>query len=224
MSKIIRRDRKGRFAKRGTYHILRGRLVKIRQPRQPPGGKGVGGVGAPAAGRGPAPPRTRGERTPATAAAPAPTTPFPDYVAAYFALQDQKYGPKIVVDNRPTDRAGAEYTTVFRAMGTFGDLEELRGRSPSILQDDIEEIGAPAAWYSTQGGLLGQANFPGIVPLDILLDRLNDSLQFLGEESPNFDFRTAYPRWEYRYHVVETLGPTDRVITDIRDRRPKRGF
>lgn len=94
----------------------------------------------------------------------------------------------------------------------------MRGaESPDLLSEDLEQFAAPAAFYSNQSGLLGRVRFKGVVGLEILIDKLNLVLQFTGEETRDFDFRNVYENWEYRYQVIETIGPTDRVIEERRD-------
>lgn len=123
----------------------------------------------------------------------------------------------------PTTRRGARYSTWFRAMGTMGSAADLKDPYlQNLLEDNLEEFGAPAQFYSNQGGLLGQVKFAGRVPLEVLIDRLNLALQFVGEESRDFDFRIAYRRWSYRYQIIETLGPTDHVIEEASDEHPRR--
>lgn len=105
----------------------------------------------------------------------------------------------------------------------MGRREEMKGaESPDLLSEDLEEFAAPAAFYSNQSGLLGRVRWRGVRPLDALFDELNSKLQFAGEESADFDFRLVYSSWEYRYQVIETLGPTDRIITEVNDSYPRR--
>lgn len=89
-----------------------------------------------------------------------------------------------------------------------------------VYEETNEEFAAPTMFFSQEGLLLGQVKFKGIVTLDTMIDDLNDKLQFSGEGSADFDFRTAYPRWSYEYQVVETIGVTSRVIDSARDSRP----
>lgn len=131
-------------------------------------------------------------------------------------------GPGGVVVQRPRSlRKAARYETWFKAMGTTGELEDLRGRSPDIVNEVVEEYGAPAAWYSTQ--ILGQVRFKGELALEFLIDELNSKLQFVGEGPADFDFRRDYPQWSYRYQVIEYIGPTERVVAEASDSRPRRG-
>lgn len=189
---IRRRTKSGRFSKRGKFVAYQGRLILY---------KTYSVVGPPAPTK----------RAPATAAT-APATAEP-------RLQV----PEPIRTAPESGRKGGRFTTWFRALGTMGTLQEMRGaESPDLLGEDLEEFGAPAAFYSNQGGLLGQVRFRGVIPLEVLIDRLNIKLQFVGEESGDFDFRTAYSKWEYRYQIVETLGPTDTVIEERTDMWPRR--
>lgn len=126
--------------------------------------------------------------------------------------------PRVVA---PARRTGAKYTTWFKAAGSterdmgFGDSYK-----QGLMEEENEEFAAPKMFFSNQGALLGKVKFKGIVPLNDLIDSLNEKLQFLGEEVKDFDFRTYYTRWSYNYQVVESLGPTDRIIDESRDSRP----
>lgn len=126
-----------------------------------------------------------------------------------------------------TERRGATYITTFKAAGsletergiTFGDSYK-RGLMEEEM--DISETGGfavPALFFSNQGSLLGRVKFSGQVDLDTLITLLNDKLQFIGEESADFDFRRFYSKWEYSYQVIERLGPTTRVIESDHQRR-----
>lgn len=120
----------------------------------------------------------------------------------------------------PSGRAGATYYTYFRAFGTFGSRAEMTGRdSPDVLDYDVDEIDAPAAFYSNQSGIMGQVRWEGIVGLSELIARLNARLQYAESRSDGFDFRDEYPVWSYRWHVVEKIGPTTRVIDEHSDSR-----
>lgn len=121
---------------------------------------------------------------------------------------------------KPSGRSGARFFTHFKAFGTVGALADMRQvESPDLLNEDLEDFNAPAAFYSNQSGILGQARWNGIVPLDVLIERLNDQLQFSGEGSKRFDFREVYPHWEYRYQVTEVLGDERHVIAFEKKRR-----
>jgi hypothetical protein len=110
----------------------------------------------------------------------------------------------------------------------MGKLREMaRAESPDLLGEDLEEYGAPAAFYSNQSGILGQVRWGGIIPLEVLIDKLNLKLQFVGEESRDFDFRSAYSQWTYRYQVVESIGPpelkNDTIVESRSDSSGKNG-
>ena len=179
----------GRLSKRGYYIKRRGKLVRFRGLRKP---KPESVVGKP-------------DLSPDIRAGP------PSRVA-----RDEVGIPAPTLDLGLTERKGATYKTYFRAKGTFGDITE---ESPQLLFDDVEEIGAPAAFYSNHGAILGQVRWDGIVPLETLIRRLNGALQYLGEETRGFDFREAYPSWSYGYRVIEFLGPSKRVVTLVEDAR-----
>lgn len=206
-----RRDRKGRFNKRGHFISQNGRLVRVVFVRRRASGP-AGTTAAP----GPAPATAAAGSAPDSAGlveAPsaAPPTREPPRVPAPRTRLEQ------------TDRAGATYTTFFKAMGTSGDLRVIegapKGKSPDVFRETLEDLGAPGAFYSNQSGLLGRVKWEGIVPLETLFDELNLKLQFIGEETAGFDFRLAYREWSYKYQVIETLGPTDRIILEIADRQ-----
>lgn len=98
-------------------------------------------------------------------------------------------------------------------------------KSPDLLQDyesEDEGYAVPGAFFSNQGSLLGRVKWNGIIPLETLIGRLNFQLQFLGEEANDFDFRQAYSSWSYKYQVIESIGPTDRVVEFQQDRRPRK--
>jgi len=105
---------------------------------------------------------------------------------------------------------GAKYSTWFKAMGTSrgGTIADMRGaaESPDLLGGDLAGYAAPAAFYSNQSGILGAVKFAGVVSLGELIGRLNQALQFAGEEAPSFDFMTAYDSWEYSYQIVGEIG------------------
>lgn len=189
MPRILRRNKKGRFAKYGTYQSINGKLSKIKPQPRPPRPAPVARPAGRAREIERPPSRPRGERVP-TVTRPA----------------------------RPSGRLGAKFSTWFRAIGSAGNLRDMRGaESPDLLSEDLEQFAAPAAFYSNQSGLLGRVRFKGVVGLEILIDKLNLVLQFTGEETRDFDFRNVYENWEYRYQVIETIGPTDRVIEERRD-------
>lgn len=114
---------------------------------------------------------------------------------------------------------GARYRTWFKAMGIGmgGSLSDLRGQdSPDLLGGDLEDYAAPAAFYSSQSGLLGKVVWEGIVGLDVLIAELNEVLQFTGEEISGFDFRFVYDAWEYEYQVTESIaGKTNVVVRQV---------
>lgn len=115
---------------------------------------------------------------------------------------------------------GAKYFTMFKAEGSLGtrkDLhpKELKGESPSILQDDIDDYeegnyAAPAAFFSQQ--YLRKVKFEGILEVELLIDELNSKLQYVGEEEPDFDFRKVYDYWSYNYEVHEKYGGTSVIV------------
>lgn len=189
------RDRFGRFNPRGTYKAISGSLVKLKGFRKPHAVTDQEALDPTPSGLPPGP----HERAPGARAGPSPER------------------PDATVDERRTSRKGATYATYFRALGTFANNADVYNRD--LIYSDVDEIGAPAAWYSNQGLILGQVKWRGIVALEELLDRLNLALQFAGEEIAGFDFRNVYPVWSFKYQVVEFLGPTERVIKEFQDSR-----
>lgn len=195
--RYVRRNRFGNFSKSGRYYAIRGELHKLPQYR----------LKAPA-------PNSRRRVQPPRAPAPEPRR------ATTTALVEKAAGSEF--------RRGAKYSTWFKAAGsvekdrrmTFAD-SYAQGLMDEDVESEEEGYAIPALFFSNQGGLLGQVKFDGIIPLETLIGRLNLKLQFLGEESPDFDFRIAYPRWEYKYQIIETLGPTSRIIKSQSDRRPR---
>lgn len=161
-------------------------------------------------------------------AAPSPTLTAGD---SALAGPNVPFAKRVVASPADFTRTGgARYTTWFRAQGTMGEAprDEAYARMAAMLDEDIEETPAPAAFYSNQGTILKRVRWPGIKPLDDIIDDLNDKLQFKGEETPDFDFRDIYSRWEYRYQVVETFGgplAKDRVsyvVIEHRAAHPRR--
>lgn len=193
--RIPRRTKSGKFSKRGKYVAIEGRLVRF----------DIGPIPSQEYRIRPGRPTERARARDGSGAGGGPLLV-----------------PGPIISENPTERRGARYSTWFKALGTAGRREDMRGaESPDLLSEDLEEFAAPAAFYSNMSGLLGQVRFRGVVPLENLIDKLNVQLQFAGEESRDFDFRNAYASWEYRYQVIESLGPADRVITEIRDSYPR---
>jgi hypothetical protein len=100
-------------------------------------------------------------------------------------------------------RRGSVYTTWFKAQGLMGkggrgwdEYERMK-----YALDDIEvDSNAPGAFYSHH--ILGRIKWPGIVPVEELILRLNDVGGWEG------DFRDIYDNWSYEYQVVESIGGT----------------
>jgi hypothetical protein len=199
-SDIIRRDRFGRFNPQGKYYatkagILR-KLPAFRSPSPKPRGYRPQPPIPPSAA--PAPRR----------AEPAPTTPPPP------------------ARTKASGRKGAKLSTWFRAAGSMDDERGISfadSYKKGLMEEDVENFeegyAVPALFFSNQGHLLGRVKFSSEIPLLDLIGMLNDKLQFLGEEAPEFDFRKAYTHWEYKYQVVERIGVTDTVLVEKHDRR-----
>lgn len=115
-------------------------------------------------------------------------------------------------------REGFTYHTWFKALGTFAGLQELKGGdSPDILNEMEEEFDGniPRAFYSH--AITGRVKYRGIVKLQKVIDDLNR----VADWAP-MDFRDVYPKWEYTYRIVESVGDVPVQIYEIRASRPKR--
>lgn len=116
-------------------------------------------------------------------------------------------------------RKGFQYHTWFRAMGTFGNMEEMRGTdSPPILgeMEELEDFDVPAAFFS--GAKLGKVKWPGIRSREELIEELNTTML-----PANTDFRDVYPHWEYHYFIAESVGPVVVQTFDYRAKQPLNG-
>lgn len=121
---------------------------------------------------------------------------------------------------RDLERSGVRYFTWFRAAGSMGE-GSFKDLYREFGADSIaEEISAPTIWFSNQSALLGQVRFDGVVPLDVLFARLNSGLQFVGEETPHFDFRREYSTWSWKYQVEERVGVRTSIIVSQSEERP----
>lgn len=202
---IIRRDRFGRYNPQGKYYATKaGFLRKLPAYRK----------SAAKTSYRPQPPIPQSS----TSAAPG---------AAVTRRADVATGGAPAARTVPSGRSGAKISTWFKAAGsmeggkgfTFADSYKA-----GLMDEDVENYdegyAVPALFFSNQGHLLGRVKFKGRMPLLDLIEMLNDKLQYLGEESPEFDFRKAYPKWEYKYQIVETIGPTSTVLEERNDRRP----
>lgn len=229
---IALRDATGKFSPTGQYILLFGKLTNIRDQRITSSGKSDSRGNFVRLGNQIFPLQTepgkafqtdlRTEAPLDAAPAPARTTAPPTFQRAPPA---------------PLERANANYTTWFKAMGTIGSLEELgnapKDQSPDLLHEDLEDFTAPAAWYSNQNALFGKVIWKpgdrlplirgvyddGIVPYDDLIRELNLRLQG-GDDDPNFDFRVVYDRWSLRYQVLERFGDGEpRPVVTFEDGR-----
>lgn len=195
---IRRRDAFGRYNPNGRYYATKaGILRKLPAFRSPP-------------------PKPTGYR---------PQPPLPHAEAAPRADAEPPRAP-VAARTKASGRRGAKISTWFRAAGS---METEKGFSfadsykRGLMDEDVENFdegyAVPALFFSNQGHLLGRVKFNGEMALTDLLEMLNDKLQYLGEESPEFDFRKAYPHWEYKWQVVEHIGVTDTVLKEKHDRR-----
>lgn len=108
---------------------------------------------------------------------------------------------------------GAEYRTLFKAVGTMGSEADLTGTdSPDLFEADDD---APAydSFYSNV--TLGRVYWDGIEPLERLIKKLNRALQFVENETKGFDFRKYYRFWSYRYAVFERIGGVTRTMANV---------
>lgn len=195
--KRVRRDRFGRFNPRGHYYATKAGVLR----RLPAYRKRAPKVEA----RRPQPALPRGAAVEPAAPAPAPVAP-----------------PRTTASGR----TGAKISTWFKAAGTMetdGRITYSDSYKRGLMDEDYEDprvgYAVPGMFFSNQGALLGQVKFSGEVPLEDLLALLNERLQFLGEEAPEFDFRKVYAHWEYSYAVKETIGLTTVTLRSKRDRR-----
>ncbi len=111
-------------------------------------------------------------------------------------------------------REGFQYSTWFKAFGTFGDLRDL-GDSPALLGDmeELEDFDVPAAFYSSSK--LGKVKWNGVRDREDLIRELNKVSEWAPE-----DFRDVYPRWEYRYYRAEMVGDVVVAIYEHKARQP----
>lgn len=204
---IIRRDRFGRYNPQGKYYATKaGFLRKLPAYRK-------------------SAPKPKGYR-PQPPIPPAPGAPGPRADDAQ-PRRDVATGGAPAARTVESGRSGAKISTWFKAAGS---MESGKGFNfadsykAGLMDEDVENYdegyAMPALFFSSQGHLLGRVKFKGRMPLLDLIEMLNDKLQYLGEESPEFDFRKAYPKWEYKYQIVETIGVTSTVLVEKTDRRP----
>lgn len=111
-------------------------------------------------------------------------------------------------------KKGFNYSTWFKAFGTFGDLRDM-GDSPQLLGDmeELEDFDVPSAFYSST--LLGKVKWKGIVSRETVIAELNSVAPWKGS-----DFREVYPRWEYRYFVAELVGDVMVGMYEWKARQP----
>lgn len=112
------------------------------------------------------------------------------------------------------ERKGFAYSTWFKAFGTFGDLRDM-GDSPTLLgeMEELEDMDVPAAFYSSS--ILGKVKWKGRIEREKLIDDLNKVSAWNPE-----DFRSVYPKWEYRYYVAEMVGDVTVNIWEHKARQP----
>lgn len=79
-------------------------------------------------------------------------------------------------------------------------------------------VAGPRAFYTNSGLMgFGRTKWPGVKPLEELIDELNFTLNIVDKNGRHRDFRSVYPRWSYRWIVVEKLrtGGGERVVQDV---------
>ena len=115
-------------------------------------------------------------------------------------------------------RKGVKEFTYFRAQGTVGELDVYQAELFDEVIDDDTGVYL-GSFFSNQPGVLGQVKFNGRIDVDEMIGMLNDALQPRGERTEGFDFRNVYPQWRYKWQVVETLGPSVRIVAFEEDGR-----
>jgi len=112
------------------------------------------------------------------------------------------------------ERKGFNYSTWFKAFGTFGDLRDM-GDSPPLLgeMEELEDFDVPKAFYSST--ILGKVKWNGRMDRGLLIDKLNMAASWAPQ-----DFRDIYPQWEYRYYVAEMVGDVVVQIFEHKARFP----
>jgi len=108
---------------------------------------------------------------------------------------------------------GAQYSTWFKAMGAF--KAGRMGESPTLMLE-MDELGfdVPDVFYSQ--AITGRVKFDGIVSLEYVINHLNSRAPWDGE-----DFRDIYPRWEYTYRIVESIGGVPVRFYEKRGKQPR---
>jgi len=71
---------------------------------------------------------------------------------------------------------------------------------------------SPGVWSSQEGLFLGQVNFPGRIPFDVLRRMLDVALGLKKRNGRVADFRNVYRRWEYKYQVFQRVGDRRRIL------------
>lgn len=117
--------------------------------------------------------------------------------------------PKVAAMNPPTFAIpkggikrfrGAKYSTWFKAAASFGNARDWDSyaQMQNLLDEEAEEFNAPASFYSQQ--ILGRVKWDGIVGREEIIATLNERAGL------DEDFRRLYPKWEYVYRIVESIG------------------
>lgn len=122
--------------------------------------------------------------------------------------------PIVLLERFRGPRPGFNYSTWFKAFGTFGDLRDM-GDSPHLLGEieELEDFDVPAAFYSST--ILGQVKWKGLRSRKKVIDDLNNVAPWNGS-----DFRDVYPKWEYRYYIAEMVGDVVVRIYEHKARQP----
>lgn len=124
------------------------------------------------------------------------------------------------------------YNTFFQAAGTSSPGEGTTFDDWFQYDDDLMRHApkgfdnGPGIFRSTSSlGGLGQAKWRGIVPLESLIGKLNDSLDIRDFRGRLMDFRAVYEKWSMRYFIREelTTGGGRRIVADFTadDRNPR---
>ena len=122
--------------------------------------------------------------------------------------------PKLEFREFGGKRKGFTYTTWFKAFGSMNQSDNM-GDSPTLLDEmeELDDLSIPSAFYSH--GITGQVKWAGIRDREELIADLNSQSPWAG-----LDFREIYPKWEYYYQIVESVGNVAVRIYEYRAKHP----
>lgn len=115
------------------------------------------------------------------------------------------------------NRKGFNYNTWFKAIGSMESLAELKGGdSPTIVNEfsEFDDFDVPSAFFSHT--YLGKVKWRGIKDREEIISELNFKAPWSGN-----DFRDIYPKWEYVYRIVESVGDVVVNIFEYKAKQPR---